>query len=169
MPGTVTLVTEVPACVNNSDDYIMDWITVHSNTSQPGCLVMVNTAFKQQYFHPGETYKIMALQCISLLNLNLTNTAAAALIKITNVVDSNVVLPGSHKLHSATRYIRVTAAVWPPSAPGHFQISDLTRGSGFGGYGEEYKVHTSQCPDQQQCSGAQLGADVSSPSPPELR
>ena len=33
MPGTVTLVTEVPACVNNSDDYIMDWITVHSNTS----------------------------------------------------------------------------------------------------------------------------------------
>ena len=33
MPGTVTLVTEVPACVNNSDDCIMDWITVHSNTS----------------------------------------------------------------------------------------------------------------------------------------
>ena len=86
---------------------------------------MVNTAFKQQYFHPGETYKIMALQCISLLNLKLTNTAAAAVIKITNVavVDSNVVLPGSHKLHSATRYIRVTAAaVWPPS-----QLLDIFR------------------------------------------
>ena len=47
------------------------------------------------------------------MNLKLTNTAAAAVIKITNVavVDSNVVLPGSHKLHSASRYIRVTAAV----------------------------------------------------------
>ena len=50
---------------------------------------MVNTAFKQQYFHPGKPCKKWHYNaCISLLNLNLTNTAAAAVIKITNVVDS---------------------------------------------------------------------------------
>ena len=70
---------------------------------------------------------------------------------------NSVVLPGSHKLCSSTRYITLTVT----AAPGHFQISDLTSTSGFGGYGEEYKVHPGV--QTSSSSGAQLGADVSSP------
>ena len=71
---------------------------------------------------------------------------------------NSVVLPGSHKLYSSTRYITLTVTV--TAAPGHFQISDLTSTSGFGGYGEEYKVHPGV--QTSSSSGAQLGADVSS-------
>ena len=70
VPGTVTLVTEVPTCVNNSDDCVMDWITVTHHTSQPDCLV--NTAFKQQFFDPGETYLIMA-KSVTIVMLHKLN------------------------------------------------------------------------------------------------